>query len=267
MKIYISADIEGITGTTNWDEVTKKYDDYIQFQEQMTKEVCAACEGAIEAGATNILVKDAHSTACNIIASKLPEKVKLVRGWSRHPYMMMQEINKSFDAAFMIGYHCAAGAGGNPLAHTMSSALIADIEINGHPLVSEFFLNTYTAALEQVPVAFLSGDKAICREAKELLPEITTVPVKEGSGGSTVNIHPDEAIQKIRAASKKALEKPLTPFKFELPEYFIVKTTYLDIKDAYKASFYPGSKLVSPKTVLFETQNYFDVLRMLVFVL
>ncbi len=267
MKIYISADIEGITGTTDWSEVTKSSDEYTQFQEQMTKEVCAACEGAFEAGATSIVVKDAHSTARNIIAGKLPEKVKLIRGWSRHPYMMMQEIDKSFDAAFMIGYHSAAGAGGNPLAHTMSSAKVADIEINGHALVSEFFLNTYTAALEQVPVVFLSGDKEICREAKKLLPEITMVSVKDGHGGSTINIHPDEAIERIRAAAKKALKKPPAPFNFELPEYFTIQTTYFDIKDAYKVSFYPGSKLVSPKTILFEADNYFDVLRMLMFTL
>ncbi|MCP4673790.1 MAG: amino acid amidase, partial [Desulfobacula sp.] len=232
-----------------------------------TNEVCAACEGAFEAGATQILVKDAHSTARNLIASQLPNKVKLIRGWSRHPYMMMQEIDKSFDAALMIGYHSMAGAGGNPLAHTMSSALVADMEINGHPLVSEFFLNTYTAAREQVPVVFLSGDKEICQEAEKLLPEITTIAVKEGLGGSTINIHPKEAIQKIKESTRKALEKPLAPFHFELPEFFTIKITYFDIKDAYKASFYPGSELISPKAVLFESDNYFDVLRMLVFVL
>lgn len=267
MKIYISADIEGITGTTDWNEVTKGNEDYAQFQEQMTKEVAAACEGAFKAGATTIVVKDAHSTGRNIIASKLPEKVKLVKGWSRHPYMMMQEINKSFHAALMIGYHSAAGSGGNPLAHTISSANVADISINDYPLVSEFFLNTYTAALEQVPVVFLSGDKAICKEAKKLLPEIITVSVKEGFGGSTINIHPDDALQRIEKASRQALEKPLAPFQFELPEYFTIKTTYLDIKNAYKASFYPEAKLISPKTVLFETDNYFDVLKMLMFTL
>ena len=169
MKIYISADIEGVTGTTDWNEVTKGKEDYTEFRQQMTSEVCAACEGAFDAGAESIVVKDAHSTARNIIASKLPEKVKLIKGWSRHPYMMMQEINKSFDAALMIGYHSMAGAGGNPLAHTMSSALVADIEINEHPLVSEFFLNTYTAALAQVPVVFLSGDKEICQDRKSVV--------------------------------------------------------------------------------------------------
>lgn len=212
MKIYISADIEGITGTTDWNEVTKGKEDYTEFRQQMTNEVCAACEGAFEAGATQILVKDAHSTARNLIASQLPEKVKLIRGWSRHPYLMMQEIDNSFDAALMIGYHSMAGSGGNPLAHTLNSSLVSSIKINDLP-VSEFFINCHTAALEGVPVALLSGDGEICREAESLIPGITTVSVK----------------------------------------------------DAYKASFYPGSILSSPKTVVFETQNYFDVLRMMVF--
>jgi D-amino peptidase len=74
MKIYISADIEGVTGTTHWDETDRKNLDFKEFQEQMTAEVVASCEGALEAGASEIWVKDAHDTARNIIASKLPRE-------------------------------------------------------------------------------------------------------------------------------------------------------------------------------------------------
>ena len=90
MKVYISADIEGVTGTSHWDEADKKSSDFSEFQEQMTAEVIAACEGALQAGATEMLVKDAHDTARNIIASKLPQEVSLIRGWSGHPFKMVQ---------------------------------------------------------------------------------------------------------------------------------------------------------------------------------
>ena len=74
MKVYITADIEGVTGMAHWDETYKDKPDYKEFQEQMTDEVVAACEGALAAGATEILVKDAHDSARNILASRLPEQ-------------------------------------------------------------------------------------------------------------------------------------------------------------------------------------------------
>ena len=131
MNVYISADIEGITGITHWDETEKTNpDDYIQYQDQMTKEVAAACEGALNAGATEILVKDAHDSGRNILADRLPEDVKLIRGWSGHPLCMVQELDESFDAAVFIGYHSRAGSDANPLAHSMSLKLDS-IDLNG----------------------------------------------------------------------------------------------------------------------------------------
>ena len=113
MKIYISADMEGITGVTHWDEVEhEKPLAYNQFQERMTNEVLAACNGANDVGAKEIWVKDAHYFGRNILAEKLPANVRLIRGWSGHPYSMVQELDESFDALLMLGYHSMAGHGG-----------------------------------------------------------------------------------------------------------------------------------------------------------
>ena len=141
MKIYISADMEGITGVTHWDEVDhNKPSVYTQFQARMTQEVVAACEGANDAGAKEIWVKDAHYSGRNILSEELPENVKLIRGWSGHPYSMVQELDDSFDALLMVGYHSMAGKGGNPLAHTLSSSKLDSVFINGQQ-TSEFFLH------------------------------------------------------------------------------------------------------------------------------
>jgi len=99
MKVFISADIEGVTGVTHWDETDLNKAEFAAASEQMTAEVAAACEGALEAGATEILVKDAHGDARNIIASKLPHEVRLIRDWAPEPLMMMQGLDKSFQAA------------------------------------------------------------------------------------------------------------------------------------------------------------------------
>lgn len=263
MKIYISVDIEGVCGTTTWAEVTRGNGEYPEFQKQMTGEVKAACEGALEAGATEIIIKDAHDSARNIIAELLPESTQLIRGWSHHPYMMMQELDSSFDGALMLGYHTYGGGAGNPLAHTMSNTRISSITINGM-IASEFLINSYTAMLEKVPVLFVSGDFELCDHAAQIIPGIESVAVKTGVGESTVNIHPKTARERI----KKGVEKCLVggkPKLQELPDRFSVSVSYNDIRDSYKASFYPGAELLGPRQVGFEAENYFDVLRFFLF--
>jgi len=139
MKIYISADIEGVTGVTHIHDATKSEADYREFQEQMTAEVLAACTGALKAGATEIYIKDAHDTGRSIIARKLPEQVKLIREWSKHPFSMMQELDESFDAVIMIGYHSGAASQTSPLSHTLTDNF-SSIKINTKP-ASEFLIN------------------------------------------------------------------------------------------------------------------------------
>jgi D-amino peptidase len=265
VKIFISADIEGVAGATDWDEVTKNSPEYPEFQKQMTREVSAACQGAFTAGATEIIIKDAHSTARNLIAADLPENTSLVRGWSRHPYMMMQGLDSTFDAIVLIGYHSMAGSVHNPLAHTLDEALIFSMTINDLP-ASEFFINCHTAALENVPVVFISGDEGICEEARTVLPGITGVAVKKGSGASTVNLHPQTALDNITAGVQRSLSAFPASLTVELPEFFSVKITYCDARKAYHAAFYPGAEQVSARTIQFETPDYFEVLRLLLFV-
>src|SRR5690349_24770098 len=105
MKVYISADIEGTTGITDWEEATKTHSTYMEFRERMTDEVVAACEGAIEAGAREILIKDAHDSGRNIISGRLPDCARLIRGWSCHSFGSVQELDESFDALLFVGYH------------------------------------------------------------------------------------------------------------------------------------------------------------------
>ena len=264
MKIFISADIEGVTGTTHWDEADKNKSDYAEFQQQMTAEVNAACKAALELGATEIWVKDAHASGRNLIASKLPQEVKLVRGWSGHPFSMVQELDETFHALLLIGYHSAAGFTGSPLAHTISGEA-AYIKINQN-YASEFLLHAYAASLVNVPVVFLSGDAEICGEAKKLLPDIVTVAVKRGLGASTVNLHPQLALEKIQQGVEEALKNDLTHKPIELPEHFQVEIKYKSHTRAYPYSFYPGASLKEPDTIYFETNAFFEVLRLISFV-
>ena len=265
MKVYISADIEGVTGVTHWDEADRLKSDYTEFREQMTAEVSAACKGALQAGAAEVWIKDAHASGRNLIGSKLPKQTHLIRGWSGHPFSMVQELDESFHAMIMIGYHSRAGSSANPLAHTVSGN-IATLKINGS-YASEFMINAYTAAYVNVPLAFISGDEGICEEAASLIPQVATLAVKRGVGEASVNIHPHLAVEKIIERVKSALQDDVSNCRLLLPEQFVVEITYKDHAMARRASFFPGAVLKQPSTIGFESDDYFEVLRLFAFVL
>jgi D-amino peptidase len=265
MKIYISADIEGVTGIAHWDETLKnKADEYRIFQEQMTEEVIAACQGAVAAGVTEIWIKDAHDTGRNLLAARLPEEARLIRGWSGHPFSMVQELDETFDAALFIGYHSRAGSDTNPLAHSLTDNFDY-IKINDS-YASEFLLHAYAAALHDVPVVFVSGDEGVCWDVSAVNERIQTVAVNSGIGGSTISIHPKMAVKKIREGVENALKGNLALCKLLLPDQFTLELRYKDHVKAYRASYYPGAVRANTHTVAFETSAYFEILRMLLFV-
>lgn len=266
MKIYISADIEGIAGIAHWDECDRSHPDWAVFRDRMTAHVAAACEGAIASGATEILVKDAHASARNIDAAALPRCVQLIRGWSEHPLMMVQELDATFDAIGFVGYHAKAGSGANPLAHTMSSRSIHRMRLNGQT-IGEYHLHAWAAGTLGVPAVFLSGDDEICAEAEALNPAITTVPTMRGIGASTVARHPDEVRDAIREGMAAALASSPAPCLVVPEGPFVFELEFHKAARAYRASQYPGAELVDPHTVRLRCDRYIDVLRSLVFVL
>ncbi len=265
MKLYISADIEGTTGICSWLETEKGNAEYDKMAVQMTREVNAVCEGANEAGVTQILIKDAHDLARNINFELLPGNTQLIRGWTRDPFGMMAGLDRSFDAVAMTGYHTTAGTNGNPLAHIWD-VQIESIKMNGS-MLSEFQMNAYIAAYFQVPVVLVSGDRMLCDAAKELIPGITTVAVSEGIGNASKSIHPLEALSLLKAGIKTALSGNFRSCIPELPGHFSIEINYREHYRAYKSSFYPGAKQSGMKCVSFEAEDYMEVLRFFLFVL
>lgn len=264
MKIYISADIEGTTGITSWDETEKDKESYARFQEQMNREVKAACDGAIKAGAKEIWINDAHDSGRNLNPRLLPKNIKIIRGWAGHPFSMVQELDSSFDAVLFTGYHSHGGSRSNPLAHTMNPYDVDYIKINGE-YASEFILHAYAAAYVGVPSVFISGDKGLCEDAKRLNPNIRTVGVNEGRGASTISIHPDLAVEMIEKEVEEALKGDLSLCKIQLPKEFNLEIGYVSHTKAHRFSFYPGAKLVSSKVVAFTSEDYFEILRTILF--
>lgn len=266
MKVFLSADMEGTCGIVSWAETERNTPmDYTPFQKQMTLEVAAACRGALAAGAEEVLVKDAHDSARNIDPAGLPRGIKMNRAWSGDLLSMMTGLDKDeYGAVFFTGYHAWASCPGNSLSHTMNTRN-DHVTLNG-VLCSEFLINAYTAGYFGVPVALVTGDKALCDFAKTLIPAITTVPVNEGRGGCVTSLHPDEAVERIEAAAKEAVANaPLC--KVPMPDHFHMEIDFFKHHMAYSKSFYPGAVLKDDKFVCFDTDDWYEMLRFCHFVL
>jgi D-amino peptidase len=264
MKVLISVDIEGVTGMASWDEATRAHPDYSLFRDRMQLEAAAVCEGVQAAGADEVLVRDAHSTARNLDGEKFPKGVQVLSGWARHPLSMVQGLNGSFDAVLFVGYHARAGSEGNPLSHTMSSSSVAEILLNGEPL-SEFRLHALAAATFGVPSVFLSGDQAICKEAKAFLEGIRVVPTKEGFGASVLSRHPLEVREDLRRESEEALREGTLACLPSLPDSFRMEVVYHRHQEAQNNGFYPGAERLGARRVGFAAEDYFEILRFIHF--
>ena len=258
MKVFICADIEGITTTTVWDETMPTHASYALHAKQMTDEVLACIEGARKAGATEIVVKDSHGPGTNIDPTRMPSGVILLRGGSGHPYAMVAGIDKTFDVAMFVGHHSSASRAGNPMSHVYSGKCNY-LKING-VIASEFLIYSWACALEGVPTVFLSGDKMLCDDSKDLHPKLVVCPVKDGTGGMTINYSTEDTIKSIKDLSEKALAQDLQNAVIKLPDNFHAEFHFKDHAHAKKVSYFPGVTLKDDNTVIFRSDSYYEVL-------
>jgi len=218
LKIYISADMEGVVGVVTNEQLGPQGFEYARFREFMTQEVNAAIEGALAGGATQIVVSDSHGNGQNLLIEKLHKDVTLVRAWPR-PLMMMQGIDETFAGAVFIGYHTGTTNSQGVRAHTMSSARLADVQLKGVS-VSEAGINAAIAGHFNVPVIMVSGDDAVVKETQTLLGDVEGAVVKWASGfHSARTIMPDASYQIIRDKVTKAVRriKDFKPYKLSGP--------------------------------------------------
>ena len=265
-KLFISADIEGTCGIAAWEETDAEGRGYDYFCQRMTAEVDAAARGAEQAGYVTT-VKDAHDSARNIDPMGLPKTATLIRGWAKDCYCMMGGLDQDhYDAVAFTGYHSEAVNSGNPLSHTMTRS-VQRVTLNGRPC-PEFLINAYMAAYHGIPIVFLAGDEALCRYAKELIPGITTVVAKSGVGSAVISRHPEVVREEIFTGMKSALAREdLSDCILPLPPYFELVVEYKDWNTAHSYSFYPGAEAVDAKTVKFESDDYYEVMRFMHFCL
>ena len=224
LKVFISVDMEGLAGVVTSSDVSASGPDYAHFRKIMAEETNAAIEGAAAAGATEFVVRDSHGAKQNILPKDLDPRARLIRGASTGPKNMMEGIDESFDAVIFIGYHAKAGTPNAILEHT-SNGNVVDISINGVSL-PEGGYNALVAGLYDVPVLFVSGDRAVVEQIRGLLGPIDAVAVKEEIGGdASAGLSPAHAQAEIKKVVEQALRNRARgkPYKLTSPYTMVLK--------------------------------------------
>lgn len=261
MKIFISADIEGISGVVHGEHTARDGREHDYARKLMTEEVNACILGALDAGAKEVIVNDSHGTMRNLFHENLHPKADLISG-SPKKLAMMEGISDDFDAAICIGYHTMMGSDGI-LNHTFNGRVVKSIEINGRAF-GEFGLNALVAGYFNVPTILVSGCNLVAQEAAACIPTIHTVEVKETINRTTaLNKHPVTARELIKRGTKQAIDnrRGILPFKTQ-PPYF-VKMSFLNTGLADAVEILPMVKREGPLAISFVMEDFLDCYRMI----
>jgi len=218
LKIYISADMEGVVGTVTSDQLGPGGFEYERFREFMTQEVNAAIAAAREMGATEFVVSDSHGNGENLLMEELPPDIQLVRSWPR-PLEMMEGIDDSFDAAIFIGYHASTTNPEGVRAHTISSASLTAVRLNGDDMM-EASINAAIAGDFGVPVVMISGDDAAVAEAQRIVGDMEGAVTKWHYGfHSARTLMPEASYAVIREKVQAALGRlsDFQPYRMQGP--------------------------------------------------
>jgi D-amino peptidase len=259
LKVFISSDLEGTAGVVAWDQTNPSDKDYDKAVALMLGEVNAAIEGALDAGADEILVCDSHNSMRNLDPTSLHPAARLNQGGGK-PLSMMQGIDDSFDVVFFTGYHAQVGEPG-VLNHTYWGSVVSGVRLNNQ-LVGETGINAAVAGYFGVPVALVTGDTVLAKEAENLLGNIESAAVKTPTGRfSATSIHPTMARERIREAARRAVLRAgdMEPFTLEPP--VTLELSVMHVSQMDRIVLIPGVERISGRTMRFMHDDYITVFR------
>jgi D-amino peptidase len=268
MRVYLSVDMEGVAGVVHEDQ-TNPIDprcavEYGRFRRVMTLEANAAIEGALEGGATQVLVNDSHWTMRNLLAEELHPGAELLAGGPK-TWSMMEGIERGWDIAGFLGYHAKAGTSPAILDHTYSDRIL-DVRLSGQS-VGELGINAALAGSFGVPVAMVSGDQALAAEARALLGDgVRTVTVKEAvSRHAARSLPPGQACALIRQAMREAVAARRAGVSsarpYTVPSPVTVEVDFALTVQADHAAMAPGFERRGGRTVAYRHEDYREVFR------
>jgi D-amino peptidase len=264
LKVYISVDMEGIGGVVTSEQLGPTGFEYQRARQFMTEELNAAIQGARDAGATEILVSDSHGNGQNLLIDQLPPDVTVIRSWPR-PLMMMEGIDSTFAAALFIGYHAGTSNVRGVRAHTISSATLTGVALNGTQM-PEGGINAAIAGHFGVPVVMISGDDAAIEEVRRFAGPIEGAQVKRAiSFHSAATLVPRAAQELIRQRAKAGVERRSAFRPFRLGPNITLDVSFKHYRAAEIAAYLPGIQRVDAHTIRFTGRDMVEVSRFIEF--
>ena len=259
-KVYISVDLEGISGVNGDDQTGPGGAEYGRARKLMAEDANAAIRGAFAGGATDVLVNDSHGGQRNLLPEDLDPRARLI-SHSFKRYGMMEGLDDSFDAIVFVGYHAKADAPRGLFAHT-GSGVVRDLQVNGRS-VGEGGMNAALAAWYGVPVVAITGDDAAVEEVKGVVPGIRGVVVKRAINIRAVELRPlAEARRDIQAGVRDGVQSAKKPARERLNTYQ-VRMQFRNFTIPEVASAFSEMTQVAPDTVQFSRPTMPEAYRLI----
>ncbi|MFD2630058.1 M55 family metallopeptidase [Oceanobacillus kapialis] len=249
MKLFISADIEGIAGVATIQQLVTN-GEYQRFRKLMTEEVNAAIRGAFKGGAKEVVVADGHGNMSNIIIEDLDPRARLVSGNNR-VMAQLEGLDSSFNGIIFVGHHGRESDSNAVISHTLAGVCVKEFKVNGK-VVGETELNAMVAGKFHVPTIFISGDDIYVKEVKETLPKVQSVVTKYAKNRLAAElIHPDVVQQQIEKHVQIAVEdiEYYQPFVLEGPITFEIE--FKGPQQAHMTSTLPTVQMITPTRIRF----------------
>ena len=267
MRLFISADIEGVGGVSAAEQAGPQGFEYAAARALMTNEVLAVIEGARAAGVTECVVCDSHGNGLSILADRMPTGSWLVRSWPR-PLLMMQGIEQGdYVGVVLLGYHAGADDPAGTMAHTLSSRGIAGLRINGE-VADEATISAATAGHFGLPVLLATGDDIFIASARQRRLAVEYVTTKQSCGFfSAMAPSPADVCAQLRQAATRAVERHADGGLTRLDGPLAVEVRLTDRLAAEVLSFLPMFHRSGPTTIGFDVPDTLALNRVLAFLL
>lgn len=250
MKIYISADGEGISGVVHSEEMHESGRLYDEFRQLMTADVNAAIVGAFAGGATEVLVNDVHWSSLNILYDQLDERAEIIRGGNKK--LSMVEGVQGFDGMFFIGYHAKVGHSHGVGNETMVGPEMYEMRMNGQA-IGELELNAALAGHYGVPLIMASGDDCLETEVSASFPDVQTAVVKKSIHRWAARCLPLAlAHEKINHAAKQAVQTIDSYKAYEVAGPVELEIEWVSTAACERACLVPGAYAKSARIVAYQ---------------
>lgn len=261
MKIYIVADMEGISGVVDQQQISGETSwDADRIRRQFTEEICAVCAGALEGGAEEIIINDFHGNGRNVLAEKLPREAFLVQGGFRQN-SGFDMLDNTYGGFVFLGAHSRTGTREGLLPHTYTKKV--RFEILGQQL-GEAEILAFLASESNVPTLLISGDSKTIEQAHINLPSTHSVVTKFALGySSALCFHPANVLDSLREEMKRAIKNAANIEVQTLPPPIDLIMHVNDVELTERLEWIPQVKRVSDTSFEFVGESMRQIARLI----